>query len=202
VLWLVQSARASALPFISVFGLVPAAVGVAVVPNWQRITDRFAPAGIRIETGDYDYTRYRANANSDRSRIFSGEISYETGEYYDGRLSAYTVSGRYAPSPRFELTGDLEFNRLTDLGPMQQSRTTRLIGIGSRFAFNPRLQLSGFLQHNSLTSRDILNARLSWEFRPLSYLYVVYNSAANDEDLIPDYSQQQLLIKFTYLLEL
>ena len=85
---------------------------------------------------------------------------------------------------------------------MQQSRTTRLIGIGSRFALNPRLQLSGFLQHNSLTSRDILNARLSWEFRPLSYLYVVYNSAANDEDLIPDYSQQQLLIKFTYLLEL
>ena len=179
-----------------------AAVGLSVVPNWQRITDRFAPAGIRIETGDYDYTRYRVNANSDRSRTFSGELSYETGEYYDGRLSAYSVSGRYAPSPRFELTADFEFNRLTDLGPMQQSRNTRLIGIGSRLAFNPRLQLSGFLQHNSLTSRDILNARLSWEFRPLSYLYVVYNSSANDEDLIPDYSQQQLLIKFTYLLEL
>ena len=179
-----------------------AAAGVTVEPNWQRITERFAPAGIRIETGDYDYTRYRVNANSDRSRIFSGELSYETGGYYDGRLSTYSVSGRYAPSPRFELTADFEFNRLTDLGPMQQSRATRLIGIGSRLAFNSRLQLSGFIQHNSLTSRDILNARLSWEFRPLSYLYVVYNSAANDEDLIPDYSQQQLLIKFTYLLEL
>ena len=142
------------------------------------------------------------NANSDRSRIFSGEVSYETGGYYDGRLSAYSVSGRYAPSPRFELTADFEFNRIADLGPMRQSRTTRLIGVGSRFAFNPRLRLSGFLQHNSLTSKDILNARLSWEFRPLSYLYVVYNSAANDEGLVPDYSQRQLLVKFTYLLEL
>ena len=179
-----------------------AAVGVTVEPNWQRITGRFAPAGIGIETGDYDYTRYRVNANSDRSRIFSGETSYETGGYYDGRLSAYSVSGRYAPSPRFELTADFELNRLDRLGPMDQARTTRLIGIGSRFAFNPRLQLSGFLQHNSLMSKDILNARLSWEFRPLSYLYVVYNSSANDEGLIPDYSRQQLLIKFTYLLEL
>ena len=120
-----------------------AAVGLSVVPNWQRITDRFAPAGIRIETGDYDYTRYRVNANSDRSRIFSGEVSYETGGYYDGRLSAYSVSGRYAPSPRFELTADFEFNRIADLGPMRQSQTTRLIGVGSRFAFNPRLRLSG-----------------------------------------------------------
>ena len=179
-----------------------ASVGVIVEPNWQRITDRFAPAGIEIETGDYDYTRYRVYGNSDRSRTLSGELSYETGGYFDGRLTTYTLGGRYAPSPRFELTADYELNRLTDLGPMKQARTTRLIGIGSRFAFNPRLQLSGFLQHNSLTSRDILNARLSWEFRPLSYLYVVYNSAANDEDLIPDYTQQQLLIKFTYLLEL
>lgn len=179
-----------------------AAVGVTVEPNWQRITDRFAPAGIEIETGDYDYTSYRVNANSDRSRTLSGELSYETGGYFDGRLTTYTLGGRYAPSPRFELTADFELNRLTDLGPMKQARTTRLFGIGSRFAFNPRLQLSGFLQHNSLTSRNILNARLSWEFRPLSYLYVVYNSAAVDEGFIPDYSQQQLLVKFTYLLEL
>lgn len=63
-------------------------------------------------------------------------------------------------------------------------------------SFNPSISVY------SLTPRDILNARLSWEFRPLSYLYVVYNSAANDEGLIPDYSQRQLLIKFTYLLEL
>lgn len=179
-----------------------AAVGVIVEPNWQRITDRFAPAGIEIETGDYDYTRYRVYGNSDRSRTLSGQLSYETGGYVDGRLTTYSLGGRYAPSPRFELTADLEFNRLTDLGPMRQARTTRLIGIGSRFAFNPRLQLSGSLQYNSLTSRDILNARLSWEFRPLSYLYVVYNSATIDEGLIPDYSQQQLLLKFTYLLEL
>ena len=179
-----------------------AAVGVAVEPNWQRITGRFAPAGIEIETGDYDYTRYSVNANSDRSRVLSGELSYETGGYYDGRLSAYSVSGRYAPSPRFELTADFELNRLARLGPMEQARTTRLIGVGSRFAFSPRLQLSGFLQRNSLTSKDILNARLSWEFRPLSYLYVVYNSAAIDESLIPEYSRRQLLVKFTYLLEL
>ena len=179
-----------------------AAVGVVVEPNWQRITDPFAPAGIEIETGDYDYTRYGVNANSDQSRIFSGELSYETGGYFDGRLTTYSLSGRYAPSPRFELTADFELNRLSDLGPMGQARTTRLIGIGSRFAFHPRLQLSGFLQHNSLLSSDIVNARLSWEFRPLSYLYVVYNSAAIDERLMPDYSQQQLLLKFTYLLEL
>ena len=179
-----------------------AAVGIAVEPNWQLITDHFAPAGIRIEAGEYDYSRYRLNANSDRSRVFSGEVSYETGGYYDGSLSGYSVSGRYAPSPRFELTANFEVNRLTDLGPMDQARTTRLVGIGSRFALNPRLQLSGFFQHNSLMSEDILNARLSWEFRPLSYLYVVYNGSANDNDILPDHSQQQLLIKFTYLLEL
>jgi hypothetical protein len=40
---------------------------------------------------------------------------------------------------------------------------------------SPRLQWSTFYQYNTVQKRGTMNARLSWEFSPLSFLYIVYN---------------------------
>jgi hypothetical protein len=37
------------------------------------------------------------------------------------------------------------------------------------------LQWSTFYQYNTVQKRGTMNARLSWEFSPLSFLYIVYN---------------------------
>ena len=52
---------------------------------------------------------------------------------------------------------------------------THLAGPELRLFLNPRVQWSAFYQYNSAAQRGTLNARFSWEFLPLSFLYVVYN---------------------------
>jgi hypothetical protein len=50
-----------------------------------------------------------------------------------------------------------------------------LYTLEGRFALNPRLQLIAFYQQNSENDSKNYNIRLSWEYRPLSFLYIVLN---------------------------
>ncbi len=178
-----------------------AQIGLFVEPNWQRLDEPFLPAGIEIAPGDYDYTRYRIELSSDQSASLSGELNVETGDYFDGELTTYTLSARYAPLPHVELSADYEINEIQSLGILQEDETTRLLGMSLRLALNPRLQFSAFYQQNSVDDRSNWNVRLAWEYRPLSYLYLVYNRNEIDGMLPPQGLSEQLIAKFTYLFE-
>ncbi len=178
-----------------------AQIGLFVEPNWQRLDEPFLPAGIEIAPGDYDYTRYRIELSSDQSASLSGGLNVETGDYFDGELTTYTLSARYAPLPHVELSADYEINEIQSLGILQEDETTRLLGMSLRLALNPRLQFSAFYQQNSVDDRSNWNVRLAWEYRPLSYLYLVYNRNEIDGMLPPQGLSEQLIAKFTYLFE-
>jgi hypothetical protein len=85
------------------------------------------------------------------------------------------VSGRWSPSPYLSVRATYEVNRLRSIGTRDSSFTTHLAGPELRVFLNPRVQWSAFYQYNTALQRASLNARFSWEFLPLSYLYVVYN---------------------------
>ena len=179
-----------------------ARVSLIVEPNWQRLEEPFFPAGIEVAPGRYDYTRYRFDIRSDQSAALSASFDVETGKYFDGDLTTYSGSLRYAPFPEFELTADVEVNQIRDLGVQQTDDDTEVIGLNARLAPSPRLQFSVLYQHNSVGRRDSWNARLSWEYRPLSYVYLVYNR--NETADLPgagDAMSEQLILKVTYLLE-
>ncbi len=172
-------------------------------PNQQRLEEPFFPAGIEIAPGKYDYTRYRASARTDQSASLAGDVSVESGDYFDGKLTSYSVSARFAPRPQIELSADVQVNQLEDLGVAAEDKTTRLYRVNARLALNPRLQVTGFFQWDSLADRNTWNLRLAWEYRPLSYVYFVYNK--NDrEGLDPAdrFSQDQIIVKATYLFEI
>ncbi len=180
-----------------------AQVGIVVEPNWQRLEQPFAPVGIEIAAGRYDYTRYRLELSSDQSATLSGSLDVETGDYFDGELTTYTLAARYAPTPHFELSADIEFSEIRGLGVLDTSKHTSLYGLSVRLALNPRLQFTSYHQRNDADDRDIWNARIAWEFRPLSYLYLVYNR--NDQPDAPGAFAQpgeQLIAKLTYLFEI
>ncbi len=83
------------------------------------------------------------------------------------------------------------------------TKVTHLITPEVRLAVNPRLQLMGFYQSNTAAGRDVWNVRFSWEFQPLSFLYLVYNSDATRAETLangPDrFRQEQVIGKITYL---
>jgi hypothetical protein len=70
-------------------------------------------------------------------------------------------------------------------------------------ALTPRLQVTTFYQYSSSGGDGVLNARLAWEFLPLSYVFLVLNdrraAGPNGSTIGPAEPRQQLLLKLQYL---
>ena len=169
---------------------------VSLFPTWQNINFEFAPLGLEIEKDRYFYMRYLIRYNTDRSKKWSLSASYNFGDFYNGTRNTIELSGRLAPLPQVALTVDYEYNDLKRVGVAEQNLSTHLITFGARFALNPRLQLSAFYQYNSFGAQGRWNVRASWEYQPLSFIYVVFNDTQID-DLNNPFREQQLVSKLT-----
>jgi len=170
----------------------------SLTPTWQNINFPFSPLGIDIAQDDYFYTRYLLRYNTDQSKKWSAGASYNFGRFYNGRRSTIRASGRVAPIPHIAFTIDYERNELTDVGEAVRNLTTDLVTVGGRFALNPRVQLSTFYQYNTFDDQGRWNIRASWEYQPLSFIYLVFNNTRID-DLENPFEEQQFIGKVTFL---
>ena len=169
---------------------------LSFTPTWQNINFNFAPLGLQIEEGNYYYTRYTFRYNTDQSKKWSTSARYNFGDFYNGTRNTISLSGRLAPVPHIALTVDYEHNDLNKVGIENRNLSTNLITAGSRFAINPRLQLSTFYQYNSFDKQGRWNIRASWEYQPLSFVYVVFNDSRIEDEFEP-FQEQQFISKVT-----
>ncbi len=172
---------------------------MSLTPTWQNINFDFSPLGITIEQDEYFYTRFTTRFYTDQSRKISADLRYEFGEFYNGTRNTLTGSFRFAPIPHIAITYDHEYNNIDNLGELNEDIDTHLSTIGARFALNPRVQLSTFYQYNTFDDQGRLNLRLSWEYQPLSFIYLVFNDTQIENDIDDPFSQQQFIAKLTFL---
>lgn len=171
---------------------------VSLTPTWQNINFNFAPLGLEIEEGRYSYTQYRLRYNSDRSKKFSGSIQYDFGNFYNGIRNSVMAGLRYAPIPHIAMNIDYENNNLNSVGILSEDLNTDLYTGTLRLALNPRVQLSTFYQYNSFDEQGRWNVRFSWEYMPLSFIYVVLNDTQTDF-FDPVQRSTQFISKITFL---
>ena len=171
---------------------------MSLFPTWQNINFDFAPLGIPIAHDNYYYTRFLIRYNTDQSKKWSLGASYNFGDFYNGTRRTLELSGRLAPLPHTALTVDYEYNDIQSLGISNDDLSTHLVTLGSRFALNPRMQLSAFYQYNSFDQQGRWNVRASWEYQPLSFVYVVFNDA-NIDNFDSSFREQQLVSKITLI---
>ena len=176
--------------------------GYLVNPTFQRLTEPFAPLGILISDGKYNYVRHQIYYSSDPSKIIGLSANVELGSYFNGHLNSGSVSLRFSPIPHFSLTGQLNRNHFKKVGDNQETITADLWSITGRLALNPRLQLIGFYQLNSINDAGNYNIRLSWEYQPLSYIYVVFNHRGFDNALLKRQTEDHVIVKLSYLRQL
>jgi hypothetical protein len=153
--------------------------------------------GVLIQPGDYAYHRLKSMFKSDQSKKVAYSFTYETGGYYDGRLESLSLSGRISPIPHLYFLMHYTRNRLWGVGNPEQDQVTHLLAPQVRLALNPRVQLIGHYQKNTVDNRGVWNVRFSWEFQPLSFLYLVYNN--NTYQSTDRFAHQQVIGKVTYL---
>ena len=171
---------------------------MSLTPTWQNINFDFAPLGVPIERDNYYYTRFLVQYNTDLSKKWSLNLGYNFGRFYNGTRNTIEAAARFAPIPNVAVTVDYEYNDLQNLGLERRDLETHLTTVGVRLALNPRLQLSSFYQYNSFDRQGRWNIRGSWEYRPLSFIYFVFNDTQID-GLERQFSEQQMISKLTFI---
>ncbi|MEW7279774.1 DUF5916 domain-containing protein [Aquimarina sp. 2201CG1-2-11] len=170
----------------------------SVIPTWQNVNFDFSPLGIPIEQQQYFYNRQTIRYRSDQSKKLSISSSLSWGGFYNGNRTIIKSGIRYAPIPHISIGTDYEYNALQDLGISKEDKDTHIYTANSRLAISPQLQLTGSYQYNSFSKQGFWNARFSWEYAPLSFLYLVFNETRSTDDLDPT-NNQQLIGKLTFL---
>ena len=176
--------------------------GYIITPTYQLLTEPFEPLGITIPEGKYNYLRHLFYFSTDQSRIISSNINFETGSYFNGKLIAGTFTLNIAPIPNFYLQGQFNRNQFKEVGDPATDKKVDLYSISGRLALNPRLQLIGFYQKNSENNLSNYNIRLSWEYQPLSFVYLVFNRRGFDNTQMKRQTEDHAIIKISYLRQL
>ncbi len=175
-------------------------------PTRQELDRPFQPLpGAPIAPGSYRYSRYGGSFQSDPSAPLSASAGWIGGGYFDGRLERREISIRAAPDPRTIVTASFEENQLRGVGSEGASPRSRLVSGELHLSANPRTRLSTVYQRNTVTSQSAVNARLSWEFAPLSFVHLVVNDTRSigpvlsptEEAELP--RERQILLKVSYL---
>jgi len=166
---------------------------------WQILTSDFNLVDATIRSGRYNYNRYIIRYNSDLSRRIAFTGSAETGGYFNGQLQSLSAEIKIAPSPHVSFINKYEFNRLLSIGIDNRDFDTHLFTSAVRLALNANIQLASFYQYNSTIHTGRLNLRFSWQYRPLSFIYLLYN-AQNNTDIKT--TEQQGIFKINFLRQL
>ncbi len=195
--------------WVDVFFNNGALVYPALQHFYQRTAAPFSPVpGVTVAPGAYPYWRGEFYARTDQSARYGAGAQFSAGGYFDRRLDVWSVSARVSPAPRAALAVQYDVNRFHAAPPRadgspQADVTTHLVAPELRLALNPRVQLTTFYQYNTAAARGALNARFSWEFAPLSYVYLVANDvrAAGPEarSAGPAAPARQLVLKVVWL---
>jgi len=173
--------------------------GYSITPTFKRLTDVFNPLGVTIQPGDYHFLQNQMMFSSDPSKIVSILGSYTWGTYYNGRIRSDDISLEFAPIPNISLIAELNNNRFKNVGEFNSNSSVDLYILQGRFALNPRLQLTGFYQKNSLDHSNTYNIRFSWEYEPLSYVYIIYNRGSLMSLQQVKQEEDHAIIKISYL---
>lgn len=164
--------------------------------QWENVSSSFDLLGLNIQQANYRFNRYHLFYTSDQSQKIAFDILAETGGYYNGKLTTIGSDLTFSPVPNVSFIGSYQYNTLSNMGKEHGSVATNLVTATLKLFFTPRVQLSSFYQYNSELKNGRVNERFSWEYKPLSYIYLVFNS---NKDNVTGELDQQSIFKISYL---
>lgn len=168
--------------------------------TWQSLDAPFAPVpGVQYPSGSYAFDRIGLAWYSEQSRLFSAGGNVGVGRFYLSDFVRAQGQVGFSPLPHVGLFLNYELNHFAGEGVLGGARASHLLQIEGRLALTPKLQVIGSYQRDTSGNVGLLNARLAWEFLPLSFVYVVFTDTRAAFEL-PGIaaSEQRLVIKATY----
>ncbi|RME94691.1 MAG: hypothetical protein D6772_14255, partial [Bacteroidetes bacterium] len=134
----------------------------------------FTEEGEPLPAGRYRFQDVGGSFSSDERKLFSYRFVFEAGRFYNGRRTRSLASIRYRTQPwgNFALTA--EYNTLK-FPEAYGEAAIWLIGPRAEINFSKNLFWTTFVQYNTQADNFNINSRLQWQFRPLSWFFLVYS---------------------------
>jgi hypothetical protein len=148
-----------------------------------------------IPVGDYWFREFNTNYSSDQSRMFSGSLFFQTGEFFDGHKN--TTRAGFGFKPGYHFGSSIAWSRENVELPSGDF-TTHLVIVRWDYSFNTRMFLDGLIQYNSTVNEIATNIRFNLIYKPLSDFFLVYNERrATTGEVI----ERALIAKLTYVFD-
>ncbi len=153
--------------------------------------------GSLIEPGQYVSNALRLGYYSDNTKRFNYNASVQAGSFYDGQRQRVEAAIGYRMLPFAAIETAYEYNRL-DFDELGREDFHLLQFTGEVF-FSNKINWTTYVQYNTQFDNLNVNSRLQWEYRPLSYLFVVYS-----DNYRPDLERKDwgVSLKLNYRLQL
>ncbi len=141
--------------------------------NYVDLKYGFDPLGNgnAIQPGRYRFGLLKLGYNSANNQKFRYRFNLQRGNYFDGQQTSGGLYLNYQilPFANLELAYDVNAIDLDALG----KETFHLARFTGAIFFNTRLNWTTYVQYNTQIDNLNINSRLQWEYKPLSYLYLV-----------------------------
>ncbi len=163
---------------------------------YQNLTDTFSPLHVQIAPGIYKYWQYFLGFGSDASKHLSINFNLQFGGYFNAEAFTSNNSLRYSPNPHIVIGLNYETNYFKHLGILNSNVFTQLLVANTQIYYSPRLYFKGLLEYNSLEESFSYNTKVTWEYAPLSFIYLVLT---NLKDNYLHYQESQVIGKISFV---
>jgi len=173
-------------------------VSLSLTDQFEFLPAPFRVGGVLLPVGSYDFATWKVNYNMGQQRRVSANLTAELGTFYNGSKTTLSIArGRLPLGSRVSIEPTYSINRVS----LDQGRfTTHLAGSRVTYTMTPLMFASALVQYNSGTRSVSTNARLRWEYRPGSELFLVYNDERNAlASGFPDLVNRTLILKVNRL---
>jgi hypothetical protein len=125
----------------------------------------------------YRFGILKVGYNSANNQAFRYRVNVQRGTFYNGKR---TVGGVYLnyqllPFANLEVSYDVNTIDLNELG----NETFHLARFTGQVFFSNRINWTTYVQYNTQGDNFNVNSRLQWEYKPLSYAYLVVTNNFN-----------------------
>lgn len=127
----------------------------------------------------YQYFRARVGYNSSRNHRFVYRAFAQYGEFYNGLNTSVGAILNYRLLPYTNLFVDYQFDEI-DLGELGRN-SFHLARFTGEVFFTNRLNWTTYIQYSTQNDNLNINSRLQWEYKPLSYIFLVLTDNFNEQ---------------------
>lgn len=156
--------------------------------------------GAPLPVGDYNFTEFNIQLNSDLRRKLNVELFAVSGSYYTGTKTTVRTDINYRVQPWGNFSMGFEMNDIK-LGAPYGSARLWLVNPKLEVNFTNNLFWTTFLQYNTQADNFNVNSRVQWRYRPMSDIFLVYTDNYLTEGHF-GLKNRAIVLKFNYFFQL